>query len=253
VTPVFENPQALAYSMACIYFGGCVKGLTGFGLSMISVPLLVLIAPPSAVVPVFLLLNTVMNVMLVYGLRNAITGRIWPLVISGIAGVPVGTYILVVVDGNVLRLIIGLVILVFAVALLTGYRRQIGMERLGFGLVGAVSGVLGGSISISGPPVVLFLSNLAVDKSTFRANLVAYFLCLNLFSIPVYYAGGLLTGPVFRTFLWLVPALILGCMTGTVVARKVSEQVFRQIALIIVIVAATLAIISSIRSFPNII
>ncbi len=243
-----ETAQAVIYSIICVYLGGCVKGLTGFGFALTAVATLVLIAPPSSVVPVVLLMNSLMNLFLVFGVRRDIQiRRMLPLVIASVAGLPLGTYILVVADADVLRIVIGLLILLFATALLLGFRIAVKRKRLSSGVVGAASGILTGSVSMAGPPVVLFLSNLGLQKRTFRANLVAYFLCINLAAIPLYYAGGLLTARVFRMFALLLPALALGGLTGAKLVNRVSERTFRRITLAIVMVAALMAIITGLR------
>jgi uncharacterized membrane protein YfcA len=243
-----ETAQAVIYSIICVYLGGCVKGLTGFGFALTAVATLVLIAPPSSVVPVVLLMNSLMNLFLVFGVRRDIQiRRMLPLVIASVTGLPLGTYILVVADADVLRIVIGLLILLFATALLLGFRIAVKRKRLSSGVVGAASGILTGSVSMAGPPVVLFLSNLGLQKRTFRANLVAYFLCINLAAIPLYYAGGLLTARVFRMFALLLPALALGGFTGAKLVNRVSERTFRRITLAIVMVAALMAIITGLR------
>ncbi len=242
------STYAIIYSALCVYAGGCVKGLTGFGFSLAAVATLVLVAPPSTVVPVVLLMNSLVNMALVYGVRKEIDpGRVLPLVLAGVAGLPLGTYVLVAVDADVLRVAIGVVILLFAVALLLGFRREIRRERLGSVLVGAAGGVLNGSVGIGGPPVIIFLSNLGLDKRSFRANLVAYFLCINLAAIPFYRAGGLLTAEVFRLFLLLAPALALGGLTGSKLVDRVSERTFRRITLVIVMAAAVMAILTGLH------
>ena len=59
--------------------------------------------------------------------------------------------------------------------------------------------------------------------------------------------GGLLTADVFRAFFALLPALILGGLTGTRLVSKVSERMFRYITLGIVMVAAAIAIVNGLR------
>jgi len=236
---------AIIYSVLCVYVGGCVKGLTGFGFSLVAVGTLVLVAPPSSVVPVVLLMNSLINLVLISSVRKEVDmGRILPLALAGVAGLPLGTYILVVMNADVLRIVIGVVILLFAAALLLGFRREIKRERLGSGVVGAASGILNGSVGMGGPPIVLFLSHLGLGKRSFRANLVGYFLCINLAAIPFYYAGGLLTEEVFKMFALFIPALALGGLTGARLVSRVSERNFRYITLAIVMVAAMLAILT---------
>ena len=243
-----QTAAVIIYSIACVFLASCVKGLTGFGLSLALTPLLVHVAPPSTVVPVVLLLNSIVNAFLVYGARDRINlKRIWPLIIGSIAGLPIGTYILVVVNADILRIAIGVIILLFMAALIKGYRRLIHTQRLGAGLIGAVSGVIAGSVSMGGPPIVLFFAGLDTDKEAFRANLVAYFLCLNLAGLPMYYAAGLLTANVLRMFLILVPPLILGGIAGSLLLCRVSERTFRYITFAIVLAAAVVAILNGLR------
>jgi len=243
-----DTVSAVLYSMLCVYVGGCVKGLTGFGFSLVAVASLVLVAPPSLVVPVVLLMNSLMNVLLVYSVRKEIhMGRVLPLALGGLAGLPLGTYVLVTVYADVLRIVIGLVILLFATALLAGFRREFGRERLGSAVVGATSGILNGGFGIGGPPVVIFLSNLGFGKRAFRANLVAYFLCINICAIPFYYAAGLLTAEVLRTFVLLLPVLALGGLTGTYLLGRTSETAFRRVTLAIVMATALLAVLTGLR------
>jgi uncharacterized membrane protein YfcA len=239
---------AIVYSLACVYFGGCVKGLTGFGFSLVAVATLVVVAPPSLVVPVVLLMNSLMNLILLYGARRHVDARrALPLGVAGIAGLPLGAYILAVADAATLRVVIGIVILVFAVALFTGFRKEIRRERLGSALVGFTGGLLNGSTGTGGPPVVLFLSNLGISKLTFRANLIAYFVCINLAALPFFYARGILTAEVMRTLALLLPAFILGSLTGTRLLGRVSEEAFRRITLAIVAAAAVMAVVAGLR------
>ena len=240
-----DSTYAIIYSILCVYVGGCVKGLTGFWFSLVAVATLVLVAQPSSVVPVVLLMNSLINLVLFCSVRREVDmGMTLPLALAGVAGLPLGTYILVVTNADILRIVIGVVILLFAIALLLGLRREIKRERLGSVVVGAASGILNGGFGIGGPPVVLFLSHLGLGKRAFRANLVGYFLCINLAAIPLYYAGGLLTGEVFKMFALFIPALALGGLTGAKLVSRVSERAFRYVTLAIVIVAAVLAIVT---------
>ena len=60
---------------------------------------------------------------------------------------------------------------------------------------------------MSGPPVILFLSNQGVDKNTFRANLSFYFLILIIATAGVFFAGGLLTREIVGLSFFLVPGM----------------------------------------------
>ena len=113
--------------------------------------------------------------------------------------------------------------------------------------VGMLSGLLGGSISISGPPIILFLSNQEVDKHTFRGNLATYFFILNLFMIPVYYLNGLLTKEVWNYSLTFLPGLLIGVLVGNILSHKIKDAHFKKLTLILLIIMGLISIISGLN------
>lgn len=70
---------------------------------------------------------------------------IWPLMAAGIAGMPLGTYLLVVLDVSMLKAMIGGLAVMFALAFLAGFRKRVERERAAFAPVGLVSDLLGSS------------------------------------------------------------------------------------------------------------
>ncbi|TET58673.1 hypothetical protein E3J48_08660 [Candidatus Aerophobetes bacterium] len=115
---------------------------------------------------------------------------------------------------------------------------------MAFAPVGFVSGLLTGSMAMSGPPVILFFTNQGISKRVFRASIAAYFMVLTLATIPIFAIGGLMTQEVITYTILFMPAVIIGALTGIVAAHKVGEELFKKIALVLVIFAGLLAIAS---------
>jgi len=139
---------------------------------------------------------------------------------------------------------IGSVIILFSVAFLMGFKKKIKNEKLAFAPVGFISGLLSGSTTMGGPPVILFFANQDVEKQVFRANLVAYFMSLSLIAFPSYFLSGLITMEVIKYTILFLPAMILGAIIGIKLVHKIEEKLFRKIALIIVIIAGVLSVVS---------
>lgn len=228
-----------------VFVAGMVKGLTGFGFSLMVVPILVILIGPRTAIPVIVILNALTNVVLFAGCRKAASAkRVLPLVIAGVATVPIGMYLLLVLDTVTLKIMVGCVIVVFAVAFLLGFRKAIGRERVGLVLAGLLSGTLNGAISTGGPPVILFLTNQGVAKQEFRASLITYFLFLNVATVPIYFAGGLVSGAVITYAAALIPALLLGALVGSKILHVIPEKAFRTAALTVVVVAGIMSVLS---------
>lgn len=230
-----------------IFLAGMTQGLTGFGFALVSVPIMIILLSPKVVVPIIVIHSFVINLIILFEARKWVDlKRVWPLMIAGVAGIPIGTYLLIALDVSILKIFIGSVTMPFAIASLAGFKKHIRSEKLAFAPVGLISGLLASSTSLAGPPVILFFVNQDVEKQNFRANLVAYFTVINLVAIPALMIGDVITTAVINHALWFLPATILGAITGIKLAHKVSEKLFRNIALVIIIIAGLLSILSGI-------
>lgn len=227
---------------------GVVSGVTGFGLSLVATPLLLLILPPRTVVPMMLVHGSLNNLMiLLESGRSADLRRIWPLMLTGLLGVPLGAYLLVVCDVDALKALIGAAVALSALAFLAGLKVRVTRERLVSAPVGFVSGLLNGSTGMSGPPVILFFANQGMEKRVFRASLAAYFMALNLATIPAYAVGGLFTRQVLGYAALFAPALALGVLAGMRLALRVEEGLFRRVTLVVVLGTGLLAVATGLR------
>jgi uncharacterized membrane protein YfcA len=158
--------------------------------------------------------------------------------------VPLGTCLLLVLEPEPLRILIGMVVVISAVALLAGWRWAVRNEKLALVPVGLASGILGGSTSMSGPPVILFFSNQGMKKQTFRANLVFYFACTYIVGVVSTTAGGLFTREILLHSVGLLPALIVGMSAGILLARRVEQARFQKITLSVLVLTGIAAIVS---------
>lgn len=235
----------LLYGVVTVFVAGVIKGLTGFGFSLLAAPLLVVLLGPRMAVPVIVVLNAFTNIVLFAGCRRAAdVRRIRPLIIAGIITVPMGMFLLLNLDVGVLKMIVGVAIVLFAFALLAGFRRPLKNERRGLLLTGLISGTLNGLISTGGPPVILFLANQGMQKVVFRASLIAYFLFLSVATIPIFLAGGLMSRAVLVYAAVFIPALLVGAFAGSKLLHRVPEHFFRVVTLTIVIGAGGVAVLS---------
>ena len=231
-----------------IFLSSIIQGITSFGFSLVALPLMGIFLPLKIVVPMLVLYSLVLNIIILYHIRSHVNlKQITILVIAGIIGTPFGAHLLKIIDDNLLKVIIGIIVTISAIINLYGYKIKVKNEKLSYIPVGFISGVMNGSVSLGGPPLVLFLSNQDVEKQRFRANLTSYFLILNIFTIPTYIIGGLITNEVMQYTIYVLPGLIIGAFVGVKLGNKVDETIFRKLTLGLIIGTGILSIITGIK------
>jgi uncharacterized membrane protein YfcA len=102
---------------------GIIRGITGFGGSMVMTPPLALLFGPQLAVPVVLLLEAFAGApMMRDALRKATWRVLGPIGVAACITVPLGGYVLVHADQDLLRRGIAAIVFVFALLLLRGAR-----------------------------------------------------------------------------------------------------------------------------------
>ncbi|MCD5410441.1 MAG: sulfite exporter TauE/SafE family protein [Clostridiales bacterium] len=230
-----------------IFIAGCVQGMTSFGFSLLSLPILSMIIDIKVIVPMLVIFSLIMNSIILYKIRKHMKLKdIYLLIVVAALATPLGAKLLINVDKEVLQVFVGILVTLSAILLHYGYKINIKNEKLVHIPLGFMSGLLNGSVSLSGPPVILFLTNQGVDKQVFRATLTAFFWILNIITIVTFYFNNLITGEVVQMTSITVPALVAGVLLGVYFGNKVKDQIFKKITTIMIISMGMLSIITAI-------
>jgi uncharacterized membrane protein YfcA len=224
----------LAASLLVLFTAAALQGLTGFGYSLLSLPLLAFFMPVRTAVPMLSLTSIFLNLLVfVRARRWARPVRILPLLAAGAVSIPAGVWVLNHGDQALMKSVIGILVILSASLYLSGFRIEVRREWLAMIPVGILSGLMNGMTTFSGPPVILFLANQQVEKQVFRANLALYFLVLNLVAVPVFLGSGLLTSGTVAATAVRFPAVLAGALAGIGLAGRVDETGFRRTALVV--------------------
>jgi len=207
---------------------GLVQGCTGFGMALVAAPCLMLTLPPTKAVPTIMLLSAANTALVAFEARRHIRLRlVGPLAAGSVTGMPLGIAALQVVDPTLLKVLVGGFVTFFSILLLSGWRKPIDNPRWTLLPVGLASGFLGGSTSMGGPPVILFLASQETPKDAFRGNISCFFLAGNCFGLALFVHKGLLNWSMGQQAAAFVPAMLLGTCIGVVLARRTPEKFFR--------------------------
>jgi uncharacterized membrane protein YfcA len=216
-------------------FASTVNGGLGYGYSSISVPLAILLLASRVINPAYALLEVLLNitVLLFVGRKNISTtiGRSFPIILSIVPGVIVGSLVLSEVASLWVKFLAYLVLLPLILLQVAGFTRPIKSEGKASLPLGLGTGILYSLTTISGPPLALFWNNQGLNKEEFRAAVAEVRVAESSFTVVAYYFLGLFNAPTVALFSIVSPPVLVGIPLGMFLVRKVSVETFRRIAM----------------------
>ncbi|HEV7457212.1 MAG TPA: sulfite exporter TauE/SafE family protein [Roseococcus sp.] len=222
---------------------GLMRGYAGFGTAIILAPIYSVLWGPLAGVPVMLLMELLVSLQLLpRAFRDADKRVIIPIGGAAALATPLGAYVLLAADPELLRRAIGGLVLVFGFLMLSGWRYH-GARPFGLNVaVGTAAGLLKGATGMSGPPVILYLLAGPEEAKRHRANLILFFGLIAVISVVVPIFAGLIDGPVLLRFLIMLPVLMVFVRVGAALFGVVPDRFYKPFALALLTTAGSIAL-----------
>jgi hypothetical protein len=239
----------LSYSwflaVGALLFAAFIRGVTGFGLSLIFTPIMILIMDPKAAIPVNLLLAQLSNIVVLAScFRKVNIKRLLPMFAGSLMGVLVGVFIIIIISAAILKILIGCMTILFSILLVFKLTPRFTNERLASCVAGFLCGMLTTSVGFGGPPVMLFMHTQKWPKEEIYPSLSAFFLISTGASLIGLSLSGLVTTHILLTSASLVPGLVIGVFLGMLAFKKVNDSFFRILSVMVIIGAGVLAVLS---------
>ncbi len=227
----FLSPE-LFVALGVAAAAGLMRGFAGVGSGMLMAPVFAILFGPVQTVAVIVLMEIVVTGQLLPGVRREIDWKvIAPMGAAAACLMPVGSWLLVSLDPDLIARGIALVVVAFSVLLMAGWRYEGGKKLWATLGVGALSGVLMASTSLGNPPVMAYLLSSRDAAATNRANFTGYFAVTLVALIAMMAAAGLIDGRAFLTAAVLLPVFMAGAWIGSRLFRRSSEALYRRTAL----------------------
>ncbi len=223
-----------------IFLGAYIQTALGFGLAIVAAPILFLLDPLYVPAPITMSALTLSLVMALShwksisfsGLKFAILGRI--------PGTICGGMLLVWISVEQLALWVGISVIVAVILSLSNLKLKPSTGSL-FS-AGFLSGFMGTSTSIGGPPMALLLQH---EKSEYiRANMSAFFCASCLMSLVMLLVIGKLYQSHIFLFLPFIPATLIGYWLAMKTVRKISHNSLRYSSLTLCMLAGLMTVAS---------
>lgn len=212
-----------------IFLAIFVQASTGFGLALVSMPLLVAVIGIQVAAPLVALIALVGEVAILFRYRQALTLRAVALATgAGLFGVPLGILFLRQVDERSVTLLLGTLLLAYAMyALLAPHLPRLAHPAWAVGL-GFLGGLLNGAYNTGGPPIIVYGTCRRWEPAAFKSNLQGYFLVIGLVTLGAHAANGMFTPIVWRHVLYALPGAALGLLAGFSLGDRIDPARFRQ-------------------------
>lgn len=233
-----------AFILAAYVVASAIKGLTGIGFSTSCLPIMALRLDLRIAIPLVIIPSIVSNLVVMFqagSFREAFR-RFWPLYLASLPGLLAGLAILVAIDVDAARAILGLVLVVYALwalanqplALTAEWERRLNVP-IGLG-TGFVNGLTGSQVM----PVLPYLLALNLNKNTFvQAINLSFTLSSLVMLVGVNRLGYLPAGNVMVAVAGLVPVMTIVYLAGKF-QRRLAGSIHRRLVLSFLLVMGML-------------
>lgn len=221
-----------------------IRGLTGFGMAIILVPLLgMIMRPDNAVVLAILLQLLIGPIGLGAIARKSDRRTAIPIALCAVLTTPLGVWALVYTAPNVARVIIAMIaVAAFLLVLIPAKPDSKPGLPLAIG-TGAVAGVLTGFAAMPGPPVVPFYIRGGYDAAIARASMMLVFFATAMAGTISAWLLGLVEVQTVLLSILLFPAVLVGNWAGGLAFGRIAPVLWRALVGVILGVASVSAVV----------
>lgn len=231
----------IAMLLVILFTSAVMSGLSGFGFSAIGAIALWLMRPTLAV-PLLMALSTANQLLSLHQLKADMKPlRLWwpegpgPYLAGGLAGIPIGVWLLNSLPTATLMVSFGMLLICYASYSLLKPATMLIKGTFGWMasvLVGLTGGVVGGFTAFPGAAVVIWTGLVVKPKGDIRAIVQPYILVLQVAALALLAVNHPET---FDSRFWgllmiTLPVVLPGTLLGIRLYRSLSEVNFKRIA-----------------------
>ena len=230
----------LALGLMTFLAAGTVKGTLGIGLPLVAVPLLATVLDlPTAVALMVVPVLTSNIIQALQGKQKIATfRRFFPLLLTLIPSTIIAAQFLSSVNLRTGSLVLGVIVVLFSLSQLVRFNFEINktQERYLNPVVGLVAGFLGGVSNLFGPPLIMYLVTLKLEKDDFVTTIgLLFVIAAATFYTTLATAGILSLENAVGSLVAAIPVMA-GVFIGTRLRNRINQKTFERVLLVILIV-----------------
>lgn len=221
--------------------GGFINGLSGTGTALFALGFYLVVLPPTTAVAIVALMSVLVGIQGLWIVRGSIFARpdrLLRFVVPGLIGVPLGLFLLNVIDTQTLRIGIAALLILYGGyfgfrSALPAFSRKTPVIDV---MVGFLGGVLGGTAGVSGALPSMWLSIRPWTKSETRAVLQPLNMVILSTTVTLLFFRGAYDATALRALLITIPSGLLAAQVGIFVFHRLSDTGFRRLLILLTLV-----------------
>ena len=234
---MFSDPLIIIAILVAFSLGGILKGATGAGAPIITIPVIAAFYDVRIAVIIMVIPNLLTNIGQLYQFRKTILPKFFTLsfAIGGGVGAFLGTILLANLSIKILTLSVALIVIVYILLKLIVPSWKLTYEKakkLVF-LMGGFGGILQGTAGLSAPISITFLNSMKLERNQFIPTISVYFGVMSIFQMPTLYYYNFLNLEIILVSCISTLVLLSFMPIGSWIAKSVSKESFDKITLIL--------------------
>jgi len=229
---LLSDPTFYVVAVPAVILVGLSKGGFAGGVGFVGVPLMALAMSPVQAAAILLPILCLMDVVSVWTWWGVFDRRTLVDMLPGaVAGVGLGWLFAASVTPDMVRLVVGLVALVFVLRwLYLQYRHGSGHSaspnRAAAGFWGTVSGFTSFVAHVGGPPYQVYALPLRLDPKVLSGTTAIFFAITNAIKLAPYFALGQFDSANLAASAVLMPLAPLSTLAGAWLVRRMRAEIF---------------------------
>ena len=238
------SPEVLIFTPLIVLVAYLIFGISGFGSTLIAVPLLAHLMPLKFVIPMIVLLDCVGAISMGLKLRADVwKAEFVPMLPFLLVGLMMGAFVLLNVPTRWLLLGLGGFVLLFGTNYLIDRKSRVSLPRWAVAPISLFAGTTSSALGVGGPLYVFYFTARGATPEQIRATVPAVFSFTSVARIAIFASVGLFNARVLIAAALLLPVMALGLWCGhRLHGRLTREHAIRIIGGLLLLSGASLIV-----------
>ena len=238
-----------------------LQTVTGFGFGLLCVPIFLWVVDSIAAIQMVIIVTLIMSIAILPSVKGEMIPKL--LIVFGtgcLIGSPIGIIFFNYLDLNWIKALAAIVILIVTICNAYLYfmpmilKRELfnqpnqGKQSVQIG-VGVASGILGTTLAMPAPLVMLYLSGTSYDKQAIRSTILVFFILAYGLALVCQMATQGVAGQTWEMAATLFPAALLGVFIGHKLAPLLSIFYFRLIVFVTLLITSLVMLANVVSSW----